>query len=83
MWSYEDASGNRSVLSGTTDAGTGISTVSVSTDIPGYYSCNVSKEGGMKMIYTVEMLDLSLYTGNILTRIIRVKEYVFIKIFPI
>ena len=83
MWSYEDASGNRSVLSGATDAGTGISTLSVSTDVPGYYSCDVSKEGGMKMIYTVEMLDLSQYTGNILTRIIRVKEYVFIKIFPI
>ena len=73
MWSYEDASGNRNVLSGTTDASTGISTLSVSTDVPGYYSCDVSKEGGMKMIYTVEILDLSLYTGNIITRILFVR----------
>ena len=67
VWSYEDASGIRNVLSGTTDASTGISTLSVSTDVPGYYSCDVSKEGGVKMIYTVEILDVSLYTGNILT----------------
>ena len=63
LWSYEDASGNREVLSGTTDASTGISTLSVNTHTPGYYSCEVSLEGGMNKAYTVEMMDISQYTG--------------------
>ena len=63
LWNYEDASGNREVLSGTTDASTGISTLSVTTDAPGYYSCEVSLEGGMNKAYTVEMMDISQYTG--------------------
>ena len=63
VWSYEDVSGNSIVLSGSIDTSTGISTLSVSTDVPGYYSCEVSLEGGMKRTYTIEMKDLSMYTG--------------------
>ena len=63
MWSYEDVSGNITNLSGTTDASTGISTLSVTTDVPGYYTCDVSLEEGMEKTYTVEMMDVSQYTG--------------------
>ena len=65
VWSYEDVSGNLSVLSGTTEASTGISTLSVTTDVPGYYSCEVSLEGGMKRTYTIEIIDISLYKGRL------------------
>ena len=65
VWSYEDVSGNLSVLSGSIDTSTGISTLSVTTDIPGYYSCEVSLEGGMKRTYAIEMIDISLYTGRL------------------
>ena len=61
VWSYEDVFGNNIVLSGTTDASTGISTLSITTNVPGYYSCEVSLEGGMSMTYTVEMMDVSQY----------------------
>ena len=62
-WSYEDVSGNRTDLSATTDASTGVSTLFVTTDVPGYYSCKVSLEGGTNRAYTVEMMDISQYTG--------------------
>ena len=57
-------SGNTTILSSTADASTGISTLSVTTDVAGYYSCEVSLEGGMSRTYTVEMMDVSQYTGN-------------------
>ena len=63
MWSYEDVFGNINALSGTTDASTRISTLSVTTDVPGYYSCEFSLDGGMNKIYTVEMMDVSKLTG--------------------
>ena len=63
-WSYEDVSGNRTDLSAMTDASTGVSALSVTTDVPGYYSCKVSLEGGMNKTYTVEMMDISQYTGT-------------------
>ena len=62
-WSYEDVFGNITDLSATTDASTGVSTLSVTTDVPGYYSCKVSLEGGTNRTYTVEMRDISQYTG--------------------
>ena len=62
-WSYEDVSGNRTELSAMTDASTGVSSLSVTTDVPGYYSCKVSLEGGTNRTYTVEMMDISQYTG--------------------
>ena len=63
-WSYDDVSGNRNAISGTNDASTGVSTLSVTTNAPGYYSCEVSLQGGMSKIYTVEMKDVSQYTGT-------------------
>ena len=62
VWSYEDESGNSNVLYVTTDTSTGISTLSITTDVPGYYSCEVSIERGTKRTYTVEMMDVSQYT---------------------
>ena len=62
-WSYEDVSGNRTDLSATSNASTGASSMYVTTDVPGYYSCKVSLEGGMNKTYTVEMMDISQYTG--------------------
>ena len=62
-WSYEDVSDNRTDLSAMTDASTGVSSLSVTTDVPGYYSCKVSLKGGMNKTYTVEMMDISQYTG--------------------
>ena len=62
-WSYEDVSGNRTELSAMTDASTGVSSLSVTTDVPGYYSCRVSLEGGTIRTDTVEMMDISQYTG--------------------
>ena len=63
-WSYEDVSGNRTDLSATTDASTGVSSMSVTTDVPGYYSCKVPLQGGTIKTYTVEMMDISQYTGT-------------------
>ena len=63
-WRYEDVFGNRTDLSATTDVSTGVSTLSVTTDVPGYYSCKVFLEGGMNKTYTVEMMDISQYTGT-------------------
>ena len=62
-WSYEDISGNRTDLSATTDPSTGVSTLSVTTDVPGYYSCKVFLEGGTNRTYTVETMDISQYRG--------------------
>ena len=62
-WSYEDVSGNSTDLSATTVVSTGVSTLSVTTDVPGYYSCKVFLEGGTNRNYTVEMMDISQYTG--------------------
>ena len=62
-WSYKDVSGNSNDLSAMTDASTGVSILSVTTDVPGYYSCKVSL-GGTNKTYTVEMMDISQYTGT-------------------
>ena len=61
-WSYVDLSGNRTVLNTTVDVNTSISTLSVTTDNPGYYSCqaiiaNVSET------FNIGILDLTNYTG--------------------
>ena len=63
-WNYEDVSGIRTDLSAMTDASTGVSTLYVTTDVPGYYSCKVFLEGGTNRTYTVEMMDISQYTGT-------------------
>ena len=61
-WTFEDTNGVSTILSATTDAITGVSTLSVTNDKAGYYKCEVSQNGGNTRIYTVEMLDFNLGT---------------------
>ena len=49
MWSYVDLAGTSTDLTSTTDASTGVSTIQVSTTQPGYYSCEVTENGGSNM----------------------------------
>ena len=49
-WSYVDLDGNRSVLSSSTNVTTGVSVLTVTTDNPGYYSCEVTQQGGISRI---------------------------------
>ena len=64
-WTFEDTNGVSSGLSATTDATTGVSTVSVTNDKAGYYKCKVSQNGGNTRTYTVEMLYFN--TGTIIS----------------
>ena len=52
MWSYVDLAGTSTDLTSTTDASTGVSTIQVSTTQPGYYSCEVTENGGGSRTYT-------------------------------
>ena len=61
-WTFEDTNGVSTSLTATTDATTGVSTISVTNDKAGYYSCEVSQNGGNTRTYTVEMLDFNLGT---------------------
>ena len=64
VWSYLNSSGTRSNLTATNnDVATGISTLYVYSNNPGYYSCEVTTEEGTVMTHTVRMLDTTLYTG--------------------
>ena len=63
-WSYVDLDGNRSVLSSSTDVTTGVSVLTVTTDNPGYYSCEVTQQGVSK-IYGILLNDPSLLTGTV------------------
>ena len=45
---------------------TGISTLYVYSNNPGYYSCEVTTEEGTVVTHTVRMLDTTLYTGKII-----------------
>ena len=61
-WTFEDINGVSTSLTATTNAITGVSTVSVTNDKAGYYKCEVSQNGGSTRTYTVEMLDFILGT---------------------
>ena len=50
----------------TNDVTTGISTLYVYSNNPGYYSCEVTTEEGNVVTHTVRMLDTTLYTGKII-----------------
>ena len=64
VWSYLNPSGTRSNLTATTNnVTTGISTLYVYSNNPGYYSCEVTTEEGTVVTHTVRMLDTTLYTG--------------------
>ena len=68
VWSYLHPSGTRSNLTATTnDVTTGISTLYVYSNNPGYYSCEVTTEEGTVVTHTVRMLDTTLYTGILTT----------------
>ena len=64
MWSYVDLAGTRMDLSSTTNASTGVSTIQVYTTQPGYYSCEVTENGGSSRTYTAIMTDTNPDTGN-------------------
>ena len=62
-WSYADlAGGSSSVLNSTTDVTTGVSSLSVTTDKPGYYSCQVTRNGS-NVNYTAVVLQTTSYPG--------------------
>ena len=63
-WSYVDLAGNRTALDDTVNVTTGISTLSVTTDEPGYYSCEVMHRG-TSVTYNVGIFDVADYTGNL------------------
>ena len=64
LWSYVDLSDVRTNLTTTTDASSGVSVIQVYTTQPGYYTCEVSQNGGMNTItYTAVMTDTDIYTG--------------------
>ena len=65
VWSYLNPSGTRSNLTATNNnVTTGISTLYVYSNNPGYYSCEVTTEEGTVVTHTVRMLDTTLYTGK-------------------
>ena len=64
MWSYVDLAGTKTDLTSTTDASTGVSTIQVYTTQPGYYSCEVTENGGSNRTYTAVMTDTNPDTGN-------------------
>ena len=66
MWSYVDLAGTRTDLTSTTDASTGVSTIQVYTTQPGYYSCEVTENGGYPKVYTTGILSANIYPGNVL-----------------
>ena len=63
-WSYVDLAGIRTDLASTTNANTGVSTIQVYTTQPGYYSCEVTENGGSNRTYTTVMTDTNPDTGN-------------------
>ena len=65
-WSYVDLDGIRSDLTSTTDANTGVSNIQVFTTEPGYYTCEVTEDGGISRMYTVGILNTELYTGKLI-----------------
>ena len=54
-WSYVDLAGIRSDLISTTDATTGVSNIQVFATEPGYYTCEVTENGGSSRTYTAIM----------------------------
>ena len=64
-WSYVDLAGVRNDLTSTTETTTGVSIFKVYTTHPGFYSCEVTENGGSGATYTAVMTDVSDFTGNI------------------
>ena len=66
MWSYVDLAGTKTDLTSTTNASTGVSTIQVYTTQAGYYSCEVTENGGSDITYTAGILDATFYTGSVI-----------------
>ena len=64
MWSYVDLAGTSTDVTSTTDAITGVSTIQVYTTQPGYYSCEVTENGGYTKVYTAGILNSNNYSGS-------------------
>ena len=60
-WTYTDISGYTTVLSATTDATTGVSSLNVTNDMPGHYRCEVTENGGDTRTYTAVMVKPGNY----------------------
>ena len=60
-WTFVDIYGHTSALSATTNPTTGVSTLNVTNDKPGHYSCEVTQNGGDTRTYTVVMLKPGNY----------------------
>ena len=80
MWSYVDLVGFGTNLTTTTNASTGVSTLQVYTSQPGYYSCEVTEDGGMSRVYTVLILT-SLYTGRLFCTLVHLSHKIVAKYF--
>ena len=63
MWTHVDLAGVRTDVTSTTDASTGVSTIQVYTTQPGYYSCEVTENGGNTEIHTVGVLESNIYSS--------------------
>ena len=65
VWRYTDSTDVTTILPAlTNDVTTGISTLNVYSNNPGYYSCEVATDTGIMRIHRVRMLDTTLYTGK-------------------
>ena len=68
VWSYTDSSDVTTILPAVSnDVTTGISTLNVYSNNPGYYSCEVITNTGIVRIHRVRILDTTLYTGELIT----------------
>ena len=66
-WSYLNLDGIRTDLTSTTDTSTGVSILQVYTTQPGYYTCEVTQNGGMNTVkHTVEIIYDSMFFFHIL-----------------
>ena len=64
MWTHVDLAGVSTGVTSTTDTSTGVSTIQVYTTQPGYYSCEVTENGGSSRTYTAVMTDTNPDTGE-------------------
>ena len=64
MWTHVNLAGVSTGVTSTTDTSTGVSTIQVYTTQPGYYSCEVTENGGSSRTYTAVMTDTNPDTGE-------------------
>ena len=70
IWSYLNLDGVRTDINTTTNSTTGVSIIQVYTTHPGYYTCEVSQNGGINTTsYTVEIENKSKYLQTTNTQI--------------